>query len=266
MKAKELLDANQLSAAIAELTQQVKSHPADTRLRTFLFETLCFAGEYNRAEKQLEALAQQDEVAGIGIEIYRQLIKAEQVRRQVYAGTMRPTFLLAPPAYADLHVTALKEIHDRRGSSARGLLDRAVSQRQALKGWRDGKPFASCRDSDDVLAPFLECFVKGTYVWLPLEQVHKLTVGKPRHLRDLLWMHATAEINEGPTGDLFIPVMYAGSEQSENDLIRLGRITEWLDGGEGIAVAQGQRTFIVDDRELSVLEVGELQFEVPARV
>ena len=70
MKAKELLEANQLSAAVAELTQEVKHHPADSRLRTFLFEVLCFSGEFERAERQLDVIGHQNEKTGIGVEVY----------------------------------------------------------------------------------------------------------------------------------------------------------------------------------------------------
>ena len=44
MKARELLQAGRLSAAVAALSEEVKLHPADVQLRTFLFELLCFAG------------------------------------------------------------------------------------------------------------------------------------------------------------------------------------------------------------------------------
>ena len=110
MKAKELLDANKLTAAIAEITQQVKSHPADHRLRTFLFETLCLAGEYERAERQLDVIGHQNESAGIGVEIYRQLIKAEQARERVFHKGARPTFVLPPPSYVEHHLEALHKL------------------------------------------------------------------------------------------------------------------------------------------------------------
>ncbi|MEO8340702.1 MAG: tetratricopeptide repeat protein, partial [Nitrospirota bacterium] len=96
MKAKELLEANQLSAAIEALTQDVKKQPTDTHLRTFLFEVLCFAGEYERAERQLDVIGHQNESAGIGVEVYRQLLRADKSRQRWFAEGLRPTFLLEP--------------------------------------------------------------------------------------------------------------------------------------------------------------------------
>ena len=56
MDAKELFDRSDLAAAIVALNDDIKRHPTDARLRTFLFELLCFAGEYERAHRQLEVL------------------------------------------------------------------------------------------------------------------------------------------------------------------------------------------------------------------
>ena len=54
---KELLDSGNLKAAIEALTQEVREAPADPQKRTFLFELLAFAGEWDRAEKQIVAAA-----------------------------------------------------------------------------------------------------------------------------------------------------------------------------------------------------------------
>jgi len=56
--AKEMLDAGDLRGAIAATTGDVKKNPTDTQRRIFLFELLCFAGDWDRAEKQIEAVGQ----------------------------------------------------------------------------------------------------------------------------------------------------------------------------------------------------------------
>ena len=55
--AKELFSEGRLDAAIETLGVELRSHPTDTQRRSFLFELLAFAGQYDRAEKQLDALA-----------------------------------------------------------------------------------------------------------------------------------------------------------------------------------------------------------------
>jgi len=58
MSPQELYRAGRLTDAIKALSAELRDNPTDIRRRTFLFELLCFAGEYDRADKQLEVLGQ----------------------------------------------------------------------------------------------------------------------------------------------------------------------------------------------------------------
>ena len=64
--AKELFAAGKLREAEKRLTAHLREHPADTAQCVFLFELLCFAGEYARAEKQLGVLAGKNAQAKTG--------------------------------------------------------------------------------------------------------------------------------------------------------------------------------------------------------
>ncbi len=90
MKAKELLDAGHLSAAIEQLNQEVRSHPTNSRLRTFLFELLCFTGDYERAERQLNVIRHQSVTAEVGVEVYRNILTAEQNRHRLFSDGASP--------------------------------------------------------------------------------------------------------------------------------------------------------------------------------
>ena len=110
MDAKELFKAGSLTEALAAATDDVKQHPVDLARRGFLCELLCFAGEWSRADAQLDALGQQDSQLTLGISMFRQLIRAEQARQQFYAEGRVPEFLEPPgpplaamPGSLDLH-------------------------------------------------------------------------------------------------------------------------------------------------------------------
>ena len=45
-----------LAPAHDALGAEVRDNPTDAQRRAFLFELLCFAGQYDRAEKQLNVL------------------------------------------------------------------------------------------------------------------------------------------------------------------------------------------------------------------
>ena len=58
MNARELFKAGKLDDAIESLGVELRSDPTDVRRRIFLFELLSFAGNYDRAEKQLDIAGQ----------------------------------------------------------------------------------------------------------------------------------------------------------------------------------------------------------------
>ena len=119
MTAKELLDAGKLSAAIEQLNKEVKARPADGRLRIFLFELLCFAGDYQRADRQLEVIGHQSTSAEIGVQAYRQLMEAEKARQRLLSDGLQPNFLFPPPPYARLHLEAINRLRENRPTEAR---------------------------------------------------------------------------------------------------------------------------------------------------
>ena len=64
--ARELYAAGRLDSAIETLGAELRSNPLDAQRRTFLFELLTFAGQYERAEKQLDVLARAGAKAEMG--------------------------------------------------------------------------------------------------------------------------------------------------------------------------------------------------------
>jgi type VI secretion system protein ImpE len=77
---KELLQQGKVQETIQALTQYLRDKPADTARRTFLFELLCFAGEYARAEKQLAVLSSGTPEKETGAIVYYAAIHAEKER------------------------------------------------------------------------------------------------------------------------------------------------------------------------------------------
>jgi len=259
VKAKELLEANKLSAAVAELTQEVKHHPADPRLRTFLFEVLCFSGDFERAERQLDVIGHQDEKSGIGVEVYRNLIRAENTRKKLFTQGLKPAFLSDIPAHATAQLNAIDCLRRSELAEAKALLNQSQSEVPSLKCRINGTEFPSFRDSDDRTASILEVFAQDVYAWVPFEQIVKLTINAPKHLRDLLWVPASMEVVDRPPVDVFLPVLYVDSEQDDNDQIRLGRMTDWLALGPGIAAGIGQKVFVAGEEDKAILEIREFE-------
>src|SRR5690242_1391959 len=87
----ELFQSGKLTEAVQALGEEVRNHPLDARRRTFLFELLCFAGDYDRALKHLDLLADANQSASLGALLYRSAIHAEKVRQQMFADGTFPT-------------------------------------------------------------------------------------------------------------------------------------------------------------------------------
>jgi type VI secretion system protein ImpE len=259
--ARELFRAGQLAAAIDQQTLDVKSRPADVAARTFLFELLCFAGQYDRAEKQLDVIAHQSTEMEVGVEIYRQVLVAERARRAVFLEGRNPDFLTTPPDYVPLHLEAITQQRQHQPEKARALLETALDMHPALAGAADGVRFEEFEDADLFLSPFLELIVNDKYAWLPFEQIRRIEISPPTQLRDLLWVRAKLEARGGDLGEVFLPVLYPGSAEHGLDTIKIGRQTDWLEAGAGLTRGAGLRLFAIDGKDKVMLEIAEVSFD-----
>jgi type VI secretion system protein ImpE len=232
MTAKQLFDAGRVQEAIAALGAYLRDHPTDTAQRTFLFELLCFAGQYDRAEKQLHVLAQGGGQAEVGAVLYFSAVHGEKTRHELFE---KAAFPASQP---------------QRGDKVPGSFN--------------GKAFQTIRDADPDIGPRLEVFAAGAYLWIPFEHISSLEMGEPKRLRDTLW--APAAILTGPSfkgtdlGEVMIPVVYPFSWKHPEENVWLGRSTAWGADDQGREYPLGQKILVVDDEEIPLLELRSLKF------
>lgn len=262
MNAKELYEAGQLDEAIAAAAAEVKRAPTNTAARNLLCELLCFAGQWERADKQAEAISLDDPRAAMAVTLLRHLIRAETARHDFYERGRVPDLLEAPSPRLRLHLEASVALREGNGGEAARLLGQAEELRPALRGTCNGKPFEDLRDLNDMTASFFEVLTgTGKYYWIPFETVESLEFQPPKQLYDLLWRACHLSVRGGPEGLVYLPALYAGSSADADQRVRLGRMTDWR-GGEGSPVrGVGQRMFLLDDTDLGILELGTLTFE-----
>jgi type VI secretion system protein ImpE len=232
MTAAELYQAGRLDEAITALGDALRSDPTDVRRRTFLFELLCFAGEYDRAEKQLDVLARADSDAMTGALLYRGALHAERTRQDMFA--------------------------------AGGMLPSA-RQPAGVAGTFNGQPFRSMVDADPRIGARLEIFAAGQYTWLPLEHVSTVVMEPPRRLRDLLWapviVRPSEQMRELELGEMLMPVLTPYAWRHSDPLVRLGRTTDLEPLADGADAPVGQKLWLIDDEEVPLLELRELVIE-----
>ncbi|HEV1287187.1 MAG TPA: type VI secretion system accessory protein TagJ [Bryobacteraceae bacterium] len=230
MSAQELFKAGKLNEAIEALGVEVRDNPTDARRRTFLFELLCFKGDYDRAEKHLNILADATPDARVGAILYFSALHAERLRQDLFEKKDYPV----TPA---------------TGNPRGGTIN--------------GQPFETLEDADPRVGPRLELFAAGAYLWIPLEHIESIELEPPRRLRDLLW--APALVRTGPAfkdtelGEVLLPVLAPFSWRYPDDEVKLGRSTVWTEV-DGVNLPSGQRMFSVDEEDFPLLEIRKIEF------
>jgi type VI secretion system protein ImpE len=261
MTATELYHAGHLQAAIDAQIQEVKTHAADPNRRLFLFELAAFAGDLDRARRQIDAVHYGEAERDAAVASYKGLLDAEEKRRRLFRDGLPPRFLIEPPDHAKLRLEAVGLLRENKQAEALQLLNQANAGAEAIKGSLNGKPFAGFRDADDLFGPVIEALAHGEYFWLPAEQLDSVALNPPRFPRDLLWMPARVLLKEGEHGEVFLPVLYPNSHEHPDDGVRLGRTNDWKQAGGGPVLGAGARAFLVGEEGAGVAEWRELRFE-----
>jgi type VI secretion system protein ImpE len=259
MTADDLFKAGQLQPAIDEQIKAVKANPADHALRLFLFELLAFAGDLDRARRQIEAIRYDAMELDSAVQSYRKLLDAEHARRRVFAEGIMPQFLTKPPEHLGKRLEAVNALRANQPAQATELLTKASAAAPTVRGTLNGKPFDELRDCDDLFGPTLEVMAHGDYYWLPLEQVESLAANSPKYPRDLIWLPARLEVRDGPAGDVFLPALYPGSHSHADDAIKLGRASDWKSSDGGPVQGNGARIFLAGESDVSLLQCREIQ-------
>jgi Protein of avirulence locus involved in temperature-dependent protein secretion len=260
-EAKELYEAGNLKGAIEAVIQIVKSKPTDTQARTFLFELSLFSGDWERAERQLDAIGQMNVNAMIGAKIYQRTIAAERKRARYFSESLKPEFIADAPDYVYGLLTANNRLREGKAEEAREILDQVEEQRPAISCRINGAQKEDLRDYNDLTSCILEAFVNDSYVWIPMEQIVKIEFEPPKTVRDLFWRQAKIETLNGTNGEFLVPALYPDSWKSENDAVRLGRFTDWRELEGEIYFGEGQKLFFVDGEARGILEFEAIEFD-----
>jgi type VI secretion system protein ImpE len=220
----------QLQLAITTLGDELKKQPLDARRRTFLFELLCFAGEFDRAAKQLDILSDSSAEAAAGAMLYRSALHAERTRQAMFAEDKLPLATSHP----------------------------------SPSGQLNGESFAELADADPRIGAHLEAFIAGSYTWIPFAYIESIETEPPKRLRDLLWipaiLHTTSDFRLQDLGEVLLPVISPLSWKSSDDSIRLGRATGWADDPKYGEVPLGQKLLLRGDEEEPFLQMRSLNF------
>jgi type VI secretion system protein ImpE len=248
-------EEGRLQDAIAAAVDSVRAEPTNAAARRFLCELLCFSGELDRAERQLEILAAQDPESTVYTVVSRGLIAAERARRALYDDAVVPTLLGEMTATIAARLQALVLLRDTASNLAI-----PTAEASAHSGVCDGQEFSEFRDLDDINAGILEfATVEGRHVWVDIDQVSRLVLQPPKRPRDLCWRPSQLTLKNTRSIEAYMPMLYANSHLAADDALRLGRATDWKASDRGPVRGIGLRTFLVGETDRTALQIGEIQ-------
>src|SRR5260370_8401794 len=96
-EAGRLFREGNLADALTAANAAVRKTPTDIGARVLLAELLVFAGNIERADVVLDACADLDPTAALVVAEFRQLLRGETARRQLFSEGRGPEFLGEPP-------------------------------------------------------------------------------------------------------------------------------------------------------------------------
>lgn len=229
MNAEQLYREGRLAEAISAAAALLRDEPSNERLRTFLFELLCFAGDYERADKHLELLGGKTRDRQMGALYLRAALQTAVTREEMFEKNE------VPPA----------------------------PESAPLRGKLNGTPFQDLRDADPRIGARLEVFAAGNYLMVPFSGISVLSIHEPRRVRDLLWAPAVINMASGMAGgmnlgDVLLPAIAPMSSGHADDLVKLGRVSVWESDGANEYLF-GQKLLLVDGEEFPLLEVRSLE-------
>jgi type VI secretion system protein ImpE len=252
------------AAALAHLQEQVRAHPANAKLRVFLFQLLCVRGEWARALNQLKVASELDAGALAMAQMYGEAVRCEAIRKDVFDGKKSPMIFGEPEQWLALLIESM--LVAGRGDAARSeeLRLRAFDEAETSSGEINGQPFEWVADADSRIGPVLEAMMNGRYYWIPFARLSNVTLEEPEDLRDIVWMPAHLQFENGGEMVALIPTRYPGSESSEDGLIALARKTVWTEVAPGTHHGLGQRIIATDAADVPLLELRTLSLRAAA--
>jgi type VI secretion system protein ImpE len=253
--------STRLADLLAEGQKSVKSDPANAKRRVMLFQLMILSGQWDRALTQLYVIKEMDGEAGDFVRTYREVIRCELFRKEVFAGTKAPLILGEPQEWIAKLTEAARLLGQGLVQEAAILRAAAFESAPAVPGRLNGEPFEWIADADVRMGPVCEAMLNGKYYWIPFGRLARIEIEPPADLRDLIWAPARLTFANGGEQVAFLPARYPGSELAADDDVRLARRTEWRHLGADTHVGLGQRMFATDVGETAILEARAIELK-----
>ena len=139
---------------------------------------------------RLNVVGEMDATSLPMVQTYREAIRCELLRAEVFAGRRSPLVFGDPEPWVALLLDALRLTATAQYARARATREQAFEAAAAVAGTLDEQPFEWLADADPRLGPMLEAGLNGRYYWIPWQRIRAIQLEQPADLRDFVWAPA----------------------------------------------------------------------------
>ncbi|MEG3128754.1 type VI secretion system accessory protein TagJ [Pantoea cypripedii] len=256
-----------LAENLASITAQIQANPADADLRAAFVQLLCLAGNWTRAQTQLQSWLALTPQAQPTVTLLQQAIAGEQQRAAVLQGEAQPHLPGSAWMWCETLLAALQA--DIAGDVAHGTelrqqaLENAAANPGSLEQQDQQRDFPWLMDGDSRFGPVCEALVNGRYYWLPFAAIREMQFQAPTSVTDLIWRHTRVQLVDGSEQVCQLPVRYPLTATPEERWLR-SSVTEWqpLGNDDSQFIGHGQKVWLSDSAEYPLLALQHLTFDL----
>lgn len=277
MNSDELVEQGDFKGALEVLRQSTsgpKVEPADLLSR---FSMEVRLQQFDAAESTMQRLCAAAPEAAPVMSLLGQAARAERMATQRLSdatlATKRATVGMPPP-----HSVALVKMvlaHAQGDSAAaKAALAEVRTMTPATSGTAVRKngaivKFTNIVDSDDLTGPTLPVYEGAQLLDIAYSDIRSITLAEPKTSFDVMWPRAEVALCTGEVLRVRIPALYPGSGVSDDNFIRMGRMTTWS-RDKGYAEGHGQRDLSLTTAEggqamVGLLTIASITFDNPMR-
>jgi type VI secretion system protein ImpE len=251
-----LLDQTSVKAAVDAALAQVKAAPKDEDARRLLIDLLIVDGDFERADRQADILANTAGALTLGMVLLRGRLRAAKAREAWFTLGAVPAFPEGPTARDQQAMQLGVALRGGGADIAKALQDMTrISESQSLV--INGAPAAGFRDADDRVPHAFEVLCSdGSYMWVDFDLVERVDFSPAGAVRDLIWRPAKLTLTNGSQTDVVICATYFSAAQDDSE--KLARSTGWIEMPGGVVAGQGQKTFLAGDDAVCALDIASV--------
>ncbi|MDH2068757.1 type VI secretion system accessory protein TagJ [Pantoea sp. GD03673] len=255
-----------LSETLADVTRQIQANPANADLRAAFVQLLCLAGNWTRAQTQLQSWLALSPQAQPTVNLLQQAIAGELQRDAVLRGEAQPVLPGSAWHWCDTLLAAVKA--DIAGDVARGsalradALDLAAANPGTATQQDQPTAFSWLMDGDSRFGPVCEVINQGRYYWIPFAAIREMQFQAPVSVTDLVWRHTRVQLVDGSEQVCQIPARYPLLAGGDERFLRAS-VTEWQQPGDDSEqfIGHGQKMWLSDSMEFPLLSLQQVAFD-----